>query len=112
MTFSDVLCIFLGQEMVKGRPCMYIMYGYCLQLGKGVLFFATSCLLYTDTVHLTSKLDYFPVCVNDFAPADRYTRRYWIDKSSILRSIYHDLTDDSSSAPTAAQKAVDEGCQE
>ena len=108
---------------------------------------------------LTSKPDYFPVCVNDFAPSDRCTRHHWIDKlgfpyrvmkmiypygnrlgtltfvwkqiskystremrrdfiekhqrfattsKSILRSIYHDLTDDSSSAPTAAQKAVDE----
>ena len=29
---------------------------------------------------LSSKPDYSPVCVNDFAPSDRYTRRHWIDK--------------------------------
>ena len=29
---------------------------------------------------LTSKPDYFPVCVNDFAPSDRYTRRHWTDR--------------------------------
>ena len=38
--------------MVKGRPHAYILYGYCLQIGTGVLFLATSCLLYTDTVPL------------------------------------------------------------
>ena len=27
----------------------------------------------------SSKSDYFTVCVNDFAPSDRYTRRHWID---------------------------------
>ena len=127
---------------------------------------------------LSSKPDYSPVCVNDFAPSDRYTRRHWIDKlgfpykvmmmkylygnrlgtltfiwkvseeadetrnsqvmlqitkeiakystremrrnfiekyqhftttsKSILRSIFRDLTGDFSSAPTGAQKAVDE----
>lgn len=31
---------------------------------------------------LISKPDYFPVCVNDFAPSDRYTRHHWIDKLS------------------------------
>ena len=50
---DDVFCIFLGQEKVKGRPHAYILYGYCLQLGTGVLFLATSCLLYIDTVPLT-----------------------------------------------------------
>ena len=29
---------------------------------------------------LSSKPDYFPVCVNDFEPSDRYTRCHWIDK--------------------------------
>lgn len=28
---------------------------------------------------LSSKTDYFLVCVNDFAPADRYKRHHWID---------------------------------
>ena len=127
---------------------------------------------------LSSKPEYFPVCLNDFAPSDRYTRRHWLDKlglpykvmlmqypygnnlgtlsfawkvpqqadetlnarvmlqasqdvqkystremrrdfidkyqlfvtpsKSILRHMYQDLTEDSSSAPTALQRAVDE----
>ena len=127
---------------------------------------------------LSSKPDYFPVCVNDFAPSDRYTRRHWIDNlsfpykvmlmkypygnrlgtlsfvwkvldeadeirhaqvilqvteqcamystremkrdfidkynslvatpKSVLRCIFNDLTGDSSSAPTQAQKIIDE----
>ena len=31
---------------------------------------------------LSSKPDYFPVCVNDFAPSDRYIRHHWIDNLS------------------------------
>ena len=29
---------------------------------------------------LSSKSDYFPVCVNNFTPSDHYTRCHWIDK--------------------------------
>ena len=30
MTFSDVFCIFLGQEMVKGRPRAYALRAICM----------------------------------------------------------------------------------
>ena len=36
---------------------------------------------YTNISDVTSKPDYFPVCVNDFAPSDCYTRHHWIDIS-------------------------------
>ena len=36
---------------------------------------------------LTSKPDYFPVCVNDFTRSDRYTRRHWIDKLGFLYGV-------------------------
>lgn len=29
---------------------------------------------------LGSKPEYFSVCVNNFAPSDRYMRRHWLDK--------------------------------
>ena len=35
---------------------------------------------YTKINVLSSKPDYYPVCVNYFAPSNRYTRCHWIDK--------------------------------
>ena len=50
--FSDDFCIFLGQEMVKGRQRAYCFVWLLFTTGTDVLFLATSCLLYTDTVPL------------------------------------------------------------
>ena len=50
--FSDVFCIILGQEMVKGRQRAYCFVWLLFTTGTTVLFLATSCLLYTDTMPL------------------------------------------------------------